>query len=84
MAEREASDALDEALSGWLKASGHSSDGDLVVGWVLLTEQVNQAQPDATSVSITTSDGMTHVRQLGILDCAQVIARNAVLDAPDK
>lgn len=45
MTEQEAGEALELALTNWLKATGASGDGDLVVGWVLLTEQVNHDGP---------------------------------------
>lgn len=79
MTEAEASDRLEQAIRDWVRATHQDNDGrDLITGWVLLSEHVSSEDPDAEVVALSTSDGMTIVRQLGILDYAQAMARHHV------
>lgn len=79
MTEAEASDQLERAIRDWVRATGQDDDGrDVITGWVLLSEHISTEDPDATVVAVSTSDGMTIVRQLGIVDYAQAMARHHV------
>lgn len=77
--ERQASERLETAIHDWLAASGMAGAGDMTTGWVLLAETIEMTEGDA-GITITTSDDMTLVRQLGMLDYAQVIARQAAAE----
>lgn len=79
MTEKEASDQLEQAVRDWLHATNRDSEGtDYLTGWVLVSEHASAADMDATVATITASDGMTLIRQLGILDYAQAVVRHEV------
>lgn len=79
MTEKEASDRLEQAVRDWLRATDHDNHGtDYLTGWVLVSEHASADDMDASVATITTSDGMTLIRQLGVLDYAQTIVRHAV------
>jgi hypothetical protein len=77
--ESEASDQLEQAVRDWLRATSHDNDGrDYLTGWVLISEHASSEDMDASVATITSSDGMTLIRQLGILDYAQSVVRHEV------
>lgn len=79
MTESEASDQLEKAVRDWLGATGHDNAGqDYLTGWVLVSEHASAEEMDASVATITSSDGMTLIRQLGILDYAQAVVRHEV------
>lgn len=79
MTEAEASDQLERAIRDWLRATNQDSEGtDYLTGWVLISEHASAQEMDATVATITASDGMTLIRQLGILDYAQTVVRHEV------
>jgi hypothetical protein len=74
--EQEASDRLESAIRDWLAATGRDNDGkDYLTGWVLVSEHASADEMDASVATITASDGMTLIRQLGLVDYAQTVVR---------
>lgn len=79
MSVSEASDRLEQAVRDWLRATDHDNEGkDYLTGWVLISEHASADDMDASVATITASDGMTLIRQLGILDYAQSVVRYEV------
>ncbi len=81
MTEGEASDQLERAVRDWLHATDMDEGGKhYLTGWVLISEHAHGEDMSASLATITASDGMTRIRQMGLLEYARVIARADILD----
>lgn len=83
MTEQEASDALEVAITNWLRASGQLHDDDMLTGWVLVGECVDINRPKVSIVTQTAADDLSLVRQLGLLDYAMTVVRDHVVSLPE-
>lgn len=83
MDKQQASDNLERAINDWIRVSW-PDETDLVTGWVLLTEVIPvEGERGTGGINVTTSDDLSLVRQLGILDWARTMGHQAVRAEPD-
>lgn len=73
----EAGANLERAIADWAQAT-YPDDNDLVSGWLLITETVPTEASTGSAVVTASSDDMTLVRQVGLLDYARELALQAV------
>lgn len=80
MTEDEARANLESAIGDWTQAR-YPEDGDLVCGWVLLTELVSA--DGKASFDTSSSQGLGVVREIGLCDAARHIALASITKASD-